>query len=395
MADTQVVVPPTTEERNIVCPALFPFLDLRSQFAAIESEVLGAIGRVMRSQAFILGPEVEHFERALAEFLAQALVIGCASGSDALLLALMCLGVKPGDEVITTPFTFVATAGSIARLGATPVFVDIDPATLNIDVADIANAISSRTRAIIPVHLFGLPADMDDLCRHATRAGLAVIEDSAQALGASFHTQPVGTIGDFGCFSFFPSKNLGGAGDGGAITCKSSEAFQKLRMLRVHGSGKRYHYDLIGVNSRLDALQAAILKVKLSYLPQWTSARRAKADAYRQMFADLVRNEHVVLPPEIPGRYHVYNQFVIRTRERDRLRRFLQQRGIPTEVYYPMPLHLQPAFRYLGYREGQLPVAETASRDVLALPIYPELKLDHQITVVNAIRDFYLDTQSV
>lgn len=368
---------------------LFPYLDLRTQFEGIREEVMQAILRVMESQKFILGSEVQAFENEVAEMIGVKAAIGCASGSDALLLALMALEIGPGDEVIVPPFTFVATAGSVARLGATPIFADILPDSFNLDPACVKAAITNRTRAIVPVHLFGLPAELDALLEVAAANKVAVIEDAAQAIGASYRGRPVGSLGQFGCFSFFPSKNLGGAGDGGLMTTNSLEMAERLRVLRSHGGKQKYHYELIGMNSRLDALQAAILRVKLRHLGDWTEARRRNADRYREFFSELNFEDYVKLPEESPHCVHVYNQFTLRVRHRDRLREFLKGRGIPTEVYYPSPLHLQPAFKYLGCQAGQCPVAEALCREVASLPIYPELTEKQQATVVGAIAEFY------
>ncbi|MGB6822726.1 MAG: DegT/DnrJ/EryC1/StrS family aminotransferase, partial [Candidatus Acidiferrales bacterium] len=315
--------------------------------------------------------------------------IGCASGSDALLLALLGLEVQHGDEVITTPFTFVATAGAIARIGAKPVFVDIDSATFNIDPTQIENAITPRTRAILPVHLVGMAADMDALLEIASKRELPVIEDAAQSVGARYRGKAAGNLGTMGCFSFFPSKNLGSAGDGGMITTNDQKLAEKLKLLRVHGSRKKYEYEIVGINSRLDALQAAILRVKLRHLGAWTEGRRRNADRYRTLFAEFALTEHVTLPQVPAERNHVYNQFVIRVAERDALRAFLKERGIPTEVYYPSPLHLERAFQYLGYKAGAFPAAEAASKQVIALPIYPELREEQQRSLVSAIAEFY------
>ena len=368
----------------------FDFLDLKAQFAAIREEVMQAISGVMESQLFILGKEVRAFEEETAALLGAKHAIACASGSDALMLALMALGIGPGDEVITAPFTFVATGGAIARAGATPVFVDIDPVTFNIDPAKAAEALTSRTRAIMPVHLFGLSADLEPLVKVAKERNVAIIEDAAQAIGARYHGKAVGTIGEFGCFSFFPSKNLGGAGDGGLVTTEDAALAERLQLLRVHGSRKKYHHEILGVNSRLDALQAAILRVKLRHLEAWSQGRQSRAARYGEIFAQANLLQHVTLPQAPEDYYHVYNQYTIRCGRRDELRQHLQQRAIPTEIYYPVSLHLQPAFSYLNYREGQLPVSEAASREVLSLPVFPELSDAQQDSVVAAIADFYL-----
>jgi dTDP-4-amino-4,6-dideoxygalactose transaminase len=373
----------------------FPFLDLQAQFAAIRHEVTGAVERVLETQQFILGPDVQQLEREMAERLGSRYAFGCASGSDALLLALMALKIGAGDEVITTPFTFVATAGSISRLGAEPVFVDIDPDTYNLNPGQIESAITSRTKAIMPVHLFGLVATMDEIKSVAQANGLAVIEDAAQAIGASYHGNFAGNIGDVGCFSFFPSKNLGGAGDGGMVTTNDHKQADRLKLLRQHGSRSKYHYEILGLNSRLDTLQAAILRVKLRHLDEWTRARRRNASRYRSLFAQAKLGDLIRLPVEPPGTNHVYNQFVIRTQERDAMRDHLHRSGIPTEIYYPMPLHLQPAFRYLGYKSGDFPNAESVSRSVLALPIFPELTEAQQQSVVTSISDFFGATRKL
>ncbi|MCU1307522.1 MAG: putative aminotransferase [Acidobacteriaceae bacterium] len=373
----------------VVQAALFPFLDLKTQFARIKNEVLAEVERVLDSQYLILGPEVEALEAEVARIAGSEFAIGCASGSDALLLALLALGVHAGDEVITTPFTFVATAGSIARLQAQPVFVDIDPETYDLDIDQLESAITARTKAIIPVHLFGLPAEMKSILAMADANGLAVIEDAAQSIAARYQDKRVGSIGNIGCFSFFPSKNLGGAGDGGMLTTSDPELADRLKVLRVHGSREKYHYERLGINSRLDALQAAILRVKLRHLADWTAARQRNAERYRNMFAELGLDSHLQLPAQPRDRVHVYNQFVIRTPQRDALSHYLRAAGVPTEIYYPSPLHLQPAFAYLGYKEADFPQAELASQEVLALPIFPELTEDQQFAVANAIASFH------
>jgi len=357
---------------------LFPFLDLQAQFQGIRAEVMAAITRVMESQRFILGPEVERLESEIAEYVGCRFTISCASGSDALLLALMAVGIRAGDEVVTTPFTFAATAGAIARLGATPVFVDIDPVSYNLDPAAFKKAITSSTRAVIPVHLYGQPAEM--------RAIMEIANDLGIALGAVYGGKKVGNIGTIGCFSFFPSKNLGGAGDGGMMTTNDPMLADRLRLLRVHGSRKKYRSEVVGTNSRLDALQAAILRVKLQHLEEWTERRRENADRYRVLFAQFCLDPFVSLPTEGDGMRHVYNQFVIRVEKRDEVRQHLLQAGIPTEIYYPEPLHLQLAF---SQPACSLPHSETASREVLALPIYPELSRNQQEAVVAAIAEFY------
>jgi dTDP-4-amino-4,6-dideoxygalactose transaminase len=301
----------------------------------------------------------------------------------------MAIGIGPEDEVITSPFTFGATAGSIARLKARPVFVDIHPDTFNFDERQLEAAITPRSRAIMPVHLFGLPANMDAVLEIARKHHLAVIEDAAQAIGARWKEKNIGSLGTCGCFSFFPSKNLGGAGDGGMITTNDPQIAQRLRVLRVHGSRKKYRYESLGINSRIDALQAAILRVKLRYLNDWTDRRRRNAEIYRRLFTEYSLTKHLALPCAPETSFHVYNQFSIRAPRRDELREYLRDRGVPTEIYYPSPLHLEPAFEYLGYRIGDFPNSEAACRDVLSLPIYPELALDQQRAIVATISRFY------
>jgi dTDP-4-amino-4,6-dideoxygalactose transaminase len=368
---------------------LFPFLDLKAEYATMKEEIQAAVGKVLESQQFIMGPEVRQLEAEIAAFIGSGFAISCASGSDALLLALMALGIGSGDEVITPPFTFVATAGSISRLKATPVFVDIDRETYNLDATRLAAAITSRTRAIMPVHLFGLPAEMEKINEIARAHGLPVIEDAAQSIGARYHDRYVGNIGACGCFSFFPSKNLGGAGDGGMITTNDLELADRISVLRDHGSRKKYHYDLLGMNSRLDSLQAAILLVKFKHLEALTKARRRNADRYRQLFAQAGLDKLIALPVEPRGLHHVYNQFVIRTPERDQLREHLRNSGIPTEIYYPSPLHLQPAFADLGYGPGAFPQSEEASQHVLALPVFPQMTEEQQKMVVDSMAQFF------
>ena len=366
------------------------FLDLKAQFATIREEVMAAVNRVMESQHFILGPEVQKLEEEIAGKLGAKFAVGCASGTDALILALLAAGIGKGDEVITTPFSFIATAGSIAYVGATPVFVDVDPLTLNIDAKQIAMAVTAKTRAILPVHLFGLSADLDPILKIARDKKLLVIEDAAQAIGARYKNRYVGTFGEFGCFSFFPSKNLGGAGDGGLITTDSPQMVERLKMIRVHGSKKKYFHEILGTNSRLHALQAAILRVKLPHLDGWAAARAERAGRYRKEFERLGLSRFMQWPAaETAENQHVYNQFTIRAQRRDGLKDALQAAGVPTEIYYPLCLHLQKSFEYLGYKEGQMPVAEAASKEVLSLPVYPELRNELQDRVIAGIAEFY------
>jgi dTDP-4-amino-4,6-dideoxygalactose transaminase len=366
-----------------------PFLDLKAQYTSIRKEVLHAVERVLESQQFILGKEVQLLEAEIAQMVGATAGVGCASGSDALYLALRALDIEAGDEVITTPFTFVATAGAIARTGARPVFVDIDPQTFNLDPNLLSAAITKKTRAIIPVHLFGLAAEMKPILEIAQQHGIAVVEDAAQAIGATYRGAQVGSLGLFGCFSFFPSKNLGCAGDGGMVTTMEESLGDKLRLLRAHGSREKYSYEILGVNSRLDSLQAAILRVKLSHLKEWEAGRIENAKVYRQLFADYRLTEFITLPIAPEHSKHVYNQFVIRCSDRQKLRLFLREHGFSTEVYYPSPLHLQPAFAYLNYSAGDFPASETACREVLALPIYPEMTEEVQNAIVRTISQFY------
>lgn len=384
-----------TAVRTPVAPAKmqFPFLDLKAQYARIREEVRAAVDKVLDDQHFILGPEVEHLESEIAALVGTRFAIGCASGSDALLLALMALEIGVGDEVITTPFTFGATAGAIARLKARPVFVDIDPVTYNIDPGSLARAITPHTRAIMPVHLFGLAADMAPINEVTRTHNLPVIEDAAQAIGAWYGATPVGAMGSMACFSFFPSKNLGCAGDGGMVTTNDPALAERLKMLRVHGCRKKYQYEAVGINSRLDALQAAILRVKLRHLPTWTSERQRNAERYRQLIAEFDLQALVQAPMEPHERVHVYNQFVVRVSHRDALREHMRLAGIPTEIYYPSPLHLEHAYAYLGYTRGDFPQAEAASRDTLSLPIFSEITEEQQRAVVQAMASFYADRQ--
>jgi len=365
-----------------------PLLDLDAQYRPLRDELLAAVTRVCDSQRYIMGPEIDALERELSAMLGVKHAIAVSSGTDALLLALMALGIKAGDEVITTTFSFFATAGAIVRVGATPVLVDIDPATFNIDPEQTAAAITSRTRAIMPVHLFGLSADMDPIMAAADRAGIPVIEDAAQAIGSTYKSRPLGTIGAFGCFSFFPSKNLGAFGDAGLLTTEDDELAARATLLRTHGMKPKYYHHVVGANFRMDALQAAVLRVKAPHLAGWTEGRRANAARYRALFRASGLEEAVKLPTEPPDRSHIFNQFVIRTADRDGLKRHLDQQGIGNEIYYPVPFHLQPCFANLGYPHGAFPHAERAAQESLAIPVYGELTLDQQETVVSAIGQF-------
>ena len=381
-----------------------PLLDLKAQYETIREEVRAAIDRVLDSQRFILGPEVEKLEHQIAAYSQCEFGIGVSSGTDALLVALMALGIGPGDEVITTPYTFFATAGVIARMGATPVFVDIEHETYNIDPAKVEPAITDRARAIIPVHLYGQMADMDPIMQLAENYNLSVIEDAAQAIGSEYMGHRAGSIGHMGCFSFFPSKNLGGYGDGGMVTTNYPELATRLKSLRNHGFDQKYYNTMVGGNLRLDAIQAAVLLVKLKYLDGWTQARQHNAELYARAFAEaeltlspgprddlgsLSKSMGVVLPVALGGRRHIYNQYVICSGQREGLRLHLENRQVGTEVYYPLPLHLQPCFSDQGYRPGDFPISEAASENTLALPIYPELTEELIASVVDSIADFY------
>lgn len=364
-----------------------PLLDLKLQYQKIKPDVLQVIHQVCEEQAFILGPQVEAFEQDVAKYLGVTHAIGVTSGTDALLLALMAAGVKPGDEVITTPYTFFATAGSISRVGAVPVFVDIDPATYCLDVAKLGDALTPKAKAVIPVHLYGRPMDLAPVLELADAEDLLVIEDAAQAIGAAINGRHVGTVGAFGAFSFFPSKNLGGFGDGGLVTTNNPERAASIRRLRVHGSERRYEHIEIGMNGRLDALQAAVLRVKLGHLDEWTEARRRNAQWYLSLFTEAGLAEILAVPSVTEG--HVFNQFVIRSKRRDELKAFLASREIGTEIYYPIPLHLQPCYRHLGYAPGDFPESERAAHETLALPIFPELTETQLAFVVDSITQFY------
>jgi dTDP-4-amino-4,6-dideoxygalactose transaminase len=368
-------------------PLKVPLLDLQAQYKPLRAEILAAIERVCDSQRFIMGPEITSLESEMARMLGVRHAIAVSSGTDALLLALMALDIKPGDEVITPTYSFFATAGAVARLGARPVLVDIDEATFNIDTAQAIAAITPRTKAIIPVHLFGLSADMDPLLEAASRAKIPIVEDAAQAIGATYKSRPIGSLGAFGCFSFFPSKNLGAFGDAGLLTAMDDGLAKRARLLRTHGMEPRYYHHLVGANFRMDALQAAILRVKAPHLDGWTEGRRANAARYRALFRDAGL-DRVALPSELDGCRHIYNQFVIRVADRDGLRAHLEEQGIGTEIYYPVPFHMQPCFADLGYRRGDFPKAERAAAESLALPIYSELTAAQQEAVVGAIGAF-------
>ena len=366
-----------------------PFLDLHPQYQPLRDDLFAAMARVCDSQRFIMGPEVAAFEAEMSALLGIRHAISVSSGTDAVLLALMALGLGAGDEVVTTTYSFFATAGAVARVGARPVLVDIDPVTFNIDPERLKAAMTARTKAVMPVHLFGQPAEMDAILDVAAAAGVPVIEDAAQAIGATYRSRPAGGIGSIGCFSFFPSKNLGAFGDAGLVTTGDDDLARRARLLRTHGMEPRYYHHVIGGNFRMDALQAAILRVKAPHLSTWTDARRRNARRYEALFREADPAGRVTLPAELPDRVHIFNQYVIRSPRRDDLKRHLEDRGIGTEIYYPVPFHLQPCFSDLGYRRGDFPHAERASAESLALPIFGELTAAQQETVVTAIGEFF------
>jgi dTDP-4-amino-4,6-dideoxygalactose transaminase len=362
-----------------------PLLNLKNQYYSIKPEIDAAIAEVMASQYFILGPKVEACEKAIAAYSNCEFGIGVSSGSDALLVCLMAEGIGPGDEVITTPYSFFATVGAIARLGATPVFADIDPLTYNIDPAKVEAKITPKTRAIIPVHLYGQMADMDPIMSVANRYGLIVVEDAAQAIGSEYHGRRAGSIGHYGCFSFFPSKNLGGAGDGGMVVTNDPAKAERVRCLRGHGSKPKYYHKFIGGNFRLDAIQAAVVTAKLPHLDAWTGARQLNAERYTHMLADAGPE---IQTPVVSTSRHIFNQYVIRVSKRDELKANLKQNGVETEVYYPVPLHLQECFAYLGCKQGDYPESEHAALETLAIPIYPEVSEEQAEYVVDCLYKF-------
>jgi dTDP-4-amino-4,6-dideoxygalactose transaminase len=361
-----------------------PFLDLKRQYGTIKKEIDEAVFSVLSNTQFILGPEVKSFEEKVAAYCGAKFAIGVASGTDALLLSLRACGVKPGDEVITSSFSFFASAGVISRLGAVPVFADIDAETYNIDPDQIEKKISQKTKAIMPVHLFGQCADMDPILKIAKEHNLKVVEDAAQAIGAEYKGRKAGTMGDFGCFSFFPSKNLGGAGDGGMVVTNGPEMAEMIRILRVHGSKPKYYHSTIGYNSRLDTIQAAILGVKLKYLDGWSKERRKHAETYNS----ALKNFDIITPKEESFSYHIYNQYTIAVKDRDELRKYLKEKEIGHDSYYPVPLHLQECYSFLGYREGDLPISEKRAEEVVSIPIYPELTGEEQEYVISTIKEF-------
>jgi dTDP-4-amino-4,6-dideoxygalactose transaminase len=368
-----------------------PLLDLRQQHEALREELREAVGRVFDTQHFILGEDVRSLEAEVASYTRTRHAVGCGSGSDALLLALLALDIREGDEVVTTPFTFFATAGALARVGARPRFADIDPRTFNLDPARAEEAVTPLTRALLPVHLYGQCAGMDELLGVGARRGLRVIEDAAQAIGAEDRGRAAGSMGAVGCFSFYPTKNLGAAGEAGMLTTDDEKLAERLRRLRVHGGATEYHHDEVGFNSRLDTLQAAVLRVKLPHLDSWSRARRERAAAYTRLLGEAGLSEFVTPPLVRPDALHIFHQYVVRVPapRRDPLMAHLKAHGVGTKIYYPVPLHLQPCFAYLGYKEGDFPEAERAARETLALPMYPELTPDQQTHVVETIRRFF------
>ena len=373
-----------------------PILDLSRSFNDIKPEVFAAMERIFNAQSFILGHEVKTFEEHCDSYLGvpEGSCVGCASGTDALLLALMSVDIKPGDEVITTPFTFFATSGTIARLGAVPVFADVDPSTYNVDIEMAMSKITSRTKAFLPVHIFGQMAPIEGIVSEFHERGILTIEDAAQAFGATRFADGgilrAGIVGDVGCYSFFPTKNLGGCGDGGMVVTSNKDRAERLRKLRVHGSGTTYYHDEVGINSRLDAIQAAILDIKLKHLEEWNEERRKIAEYYKLLFKTHDVQEFVTAPSELEGNYHIYHQYVVRVREkRDELMDYLNAEGIAVRVYYPLPLHLQPCFAYLGYKAGDFPVSEKLASEVLALPVFPGLTQDEQEALVEKIAKFF------
>jgi dTDP-4-amino-4,6-dideoxygalactose transaminase len=368
-----------------------PLLDLGPIHRPIGAEMRDAVLGVLESNRFVGGPELESFEREIAGYCGSHHAIGVSSGTDAIIASLMAFDIGAGDQVIVPSFTFFATAGSVRRLGAQIVFCDIEPRTFNLDPTKLDKLITSRTRAVIPVHLFGLCADMNEIMQICSRHGLKVVEDAAQAIGATYQEKMAGTMGDTGCFSFFPSKNLGGIGDGGLILTQDKEVSEKLCRLREHGAERRYYHSLVGGNFRLDAIQAAALRVKLSHLEEWHQQRRDNAGGYVEAFSDLERKGLIRLPSEKPGYRHVFNQFVIRVGRRDALQGYLKSRLIDTAIYYPVPLHLQDCFAELGYGEGSLPESEKAAREVLALPIFPGLTSAQRNKVIYHVREFLLN----
>jgi len=379
-----------------------PLLDLKAQHETINKEIRLAIEEILESQYFILGHNVEELEKNIAHYSNTKFALGVSSGTDALLVSLMALNIKPGDEIITTPFTFFSTVGVISRLNAIPVFVDIDPSTFNIDPLKINAAISSKTKAIIPVHLFGQIADMDSIIEIANKNNLSVLEDAAQAIGAEYKGRKAGSIGNIGAFSFFPSKNLGGYGDGGMIVTNDEDLFETAKILRVHGSKPKYYHKIVGGNFRLDSLQASILNIKLKYLDQWSQKRRENAEYYNEKFKEsgLIEDGYIITPVAnyinyLDKNFHIYNQYTLITKHRNKLREFLKENGVGTEIYYPVPQHLQECFCDLGYKKGDFPISEKTAETVLSIPIYPELNYDQKNYIIQKISEFYRNSNFV
>jgi dTDP-4-amino-4,6-dideoxygalactose transaminase len=364
-----------------------PMLDLSEQYHELKQEILTNLDKVMSSSRFILGDNVKKLENDVADYSDVQYGVGVANGSDALHIALQACGVQTGDEVITTPFTFFATAGAIARAGATPVFVDIDPVTFNIDPSKIEDAITEKTKAIIPVHLYGQIADMDPIIEIAKKHNLYIVEDSAQSIGATYKGRKTGSLGDICCFSFFPTKNLGAYGDAGMVVTNNEDFAEKMRVIRVHGSKPKYYHHVLGYNSRLDELQAAVLNVKFPHLNNWIEKRRNHAQLYTELLNKGL-GDQIVTPVEKDGNFHVFHQYTIRVSEREKLQAFLKEQGIETMVYYPLPLHVQPVFKELGYKEGDFPISEKAAKEVISLPMFPELKNEQIEYVVENIVKF-------
>lgn len=361
-----------------------PLLDLKRQYYSIKDRIDQAVKDVLEKTQFILGPQVKKFEENVAKYCGAKYAVGVASGTDALLLSLRACGVKPGDEVIIPSFTFFATAGVVSRLGALPVFIDMDLMTYNMLPDQIEEKITEKTKAIMPVHLFGQCADMDPILEIAKKHNVKVVEDAAQVIGAKYRSKKAGTMGDLGCFSFFPSKNLGGAGDGGMVITDNEDLAELLRKLRIHGATQKYFYSMVGYNSRLDTIQAAILDVKLKYLDEWSEKRRKKAEIYNRAF----EGTDIVTPKEDNFNYHIYHQYTIAVKNRDKLREYLIQNQIGCAIYYPLPLHLQECYKELGYKKGDLPNSEKRSEEVISLPVFPELTEEEQEFVIETIKEF-------
>jgi dTDP-4-amino-4,6-dideoxygalactose transaminase len=382
-------MPPQEKTTDDCAAAPIPFIDLVAQYQTIREDVREAVDRVFETQSFVLGDEVSGLEAEIADYCDARHAVGCASGTDALILSLLAVGVEPGDEVITSPFTFFATAGAIHRIGARPVFADIEPNSFNLCPNQVEKALTEKTAAIMPVHLFGQCAEMEPLWRLSARYKIPVIEDACQAIGAQYRGRKAGALGTVGCFSFFPTKNLGGAGDGGMIVTDDAEIAGRLQRLRVHGDVGGYNHVEVGFNSRLDSLQAAVLRVKLRSLDQWSEARRSHAKLYHELFRDFNLRSAIDPPATLPDRRHIYNQFTIRVRggRRDEVMKSLRNANIGCAVYYPIPLHLQTCFEFLGYTAGDFPESERACQEVLSLPIYAEISTDQQHRVVTGLAE--------